>query len=293
MTHKLRLISSVLVLSLALSTTAIQATNLEKEIVSYKPVGETRTGIPLPKKVEGTLLIPTDAAKPYPAVVIVHGSGGVDGRGAFYAKALNEAGIATFEIWMFAPGKRPRSTGDTWPHVYGALMYLTQRDDFDPKRIGVMGFSWGGANSLQTVNKELTNRFTGGRAAFAGHVPLYPPCYAFELKRWKDFLSGVWTGAPIMFLAGGRDDYDADGGAACRAFSQSLPAVKRDVLEMTIYPNATHKWDDQKWSQSYSFYDEYAYKGEGGRVRIVPRRTVANLSRKAAVDFFSGIFAIK
>ncbi len=173
MTTKLNPISYVLGLSLVLSTAAIHAAKLEKETVSYKPVGETRTGIPLPKKVEGTLLTPTDAEKPYPAIVIVHGSGGVDGRGAFYAKALNETGIATFEIWMFAPGKRPRSTADTWPHVYGALMYLTQRDDFDPKRIGVMGFSWGGTNSLQTVNQALTDRFTGGQAAFAGHAPLY------------------------------------------------------------------------------------------------------------------------
>jgi dienelactone hydrolase len=185
MTPRLNPISYVFGLFVILNMAATYAAKLEKEIVSYKPIGETRTGIPLPEKVKGTLLTPMDVAKPYPAVVIVHGSGGVDGRGAFYAKALNEAGIATFEIRMFAPGKRPRSTGDTWPHVYGALMYLTQRKDFDSKRIGVMGFSWGGANSLQTVNKELTDKYTGGQAAFAGHVPIYPVCWVFESKAYK------------------------------------------------------------------------------------------------------------
>ncbi len=293
MTIKLRLISHILSLSLILSAAPIQAAKLEKEFVSYVPVGETRTGISLPEKVNGTLVVPVDLAKPYPAVVIVHGSGGVDGRGAFYAKALHEAGIATFEIWMFAPGKRPGSTGDTWPHVYGALMYLTQRDDFDPNRIGVMGFSWGGANSLQTVNKELTDRFTGGRAAFAGHAPLYPPCWAFGLKGWKDLLAGAWTGAPVLFLAGGKDDYDADGGAACRAFNQGLSAEKKVLFKMTIYPNATHKWDDQKRGKPYSFYDEYAYIGEGGQVRIVPKRSVAKQSRAAVVRFFSELFSIR
>ncbi len=104
MTPRLNSILNVVGLSLVLSTTAIHAAQFEKEMVSYKPVGETRTGIPLPKKVEGLLLTPTNAEKPYPAVVIVHGSGGVDGRGAFYAKALNEAEIATFEIWMFDRG---------------------------------------------------------------------------------------------------------------------------------------------------------------------------------------------
>jgi dienelactone hydrolase len=293
MTPRLNSILNVVGLSLVLSTTAIHAAQFEKEMVSYKPVGETRTGIPLPKKVEGLLLTPTNAEKPYPAVVIVHGSGGVDGRGAFYAKALNEAGIATFEIWMFARGKRPRSTGDTWPHVYGALMYLSQRDDFDPKRIGVTGFSWGGANSLETVNKALTDRFTGGKAAFAGHAPLYPVCWAFKKKRWKDLLAGAWTGAPVLFLAGGKDDYNADGGAACRAFNQSLPAEKRDVFEMTIYPDATHKWDDQRRGQPYSFYEKYAYSGKGGRVRIVPSRIVSEQSREAVVSFFSDLFAIQ
>ncbi|MCP4215637.1 MAG: hypothetical protein GY765_13365, partial [bacterium] len=156
-----------------------------------------------------------------------------------------------------------------------------------------MGFSWGGANSLQTVNKELTDRFTGGRAAFAGHAPLYPPCWAFGLKGWKDFLAGAWTGAPVLFLAGGKDDYDADGGAACRAFYKSLSAEKKAGFEMTIYPKATHKWDDQKWGRPYSFYDEYAHIGEGGQVRIVPKRSVAKQSREAVVRFFNELFGDK
>lgn len=290
MTPRLNPISYVFGLFVILNMAATYAAKLEKEIVSYKPIGETRTGIPLPEKVKGTLLTPMDVAKPYPAVVIVHGSGGVDGRGAFYAKALNEAGIATFEIRMFAPGKRPRSTGDTWPHVYGALMYLTQRKDFDSKRIGVMGFSWGGANSLQTVNKELTDKYTGGQAAFAGHVPIYPVCWVFESKAYKELLVGAWTGAPVLFMAGGKDDYDADGAAGCRAFEQSLSAEKRDIFDMTIYPNATHKWDDQKWDRPYSFYDEYSYNGEGGQVRIIPNKTVAKRSREAVVRFFSAVF---
>lgn len=36
------------------------------------------------------------------AVLICHGSDGVDGRGGYYAPALNEAGLATLEIDMWA-----------------------------------------------------------------------------------------------------------------------------------------------------------------------------------------------
>lgn len=39
-------------------------------------------------------------------MLILHGSGGVDGRGAFYAQALQDAGIATLEITIFRPGGR-------------------------------------------------------------------------------------------------------------------------------------------------------------------------------------------
>lgn len=51
-----------------------------------------------------------------PAVLILHGSNGVDGRGAFYAKALQEAGIATLEITMFqrrasAKARGPKARG--------------------------------------------------------------------------------------------------------------------------------------------------------------------------------------
>jgi hypothetical protein len=57
-------------------------------------------------------------------VLILHGSGGVDGRGAFYAKALQEAGIATLEITMFQPHGRPREGQKAnMPHV--GLRHLT------------------------------------------------------------------------------------------------------------------------------------------------------------------------
>ena len=60
-------------------------------------------------EVSGRFGIPAGSAQKTPAVLILHGSGGVDGRGAFYAKALQEAGIATLEITMFPPGGRPKN----------------------------------------------------------------------------------------------------------------------------------------------------------------------------------------
>src|SRR6202008_1576556 len=44
-----------------------------------------------------------------PALLILPGSAWVDGRGAFYPSALQEAGVATLEIVMFQSPGRPRA----------------------------------------------------------------------------------------------------------------------------------------------------------------------------------------
>ena len=59
-----------------------------------------RTAAPVALIVSGKLRLPFDGDGA--AVVICHGSDGVDGRGDFYAPALNAAGIATLEIDMWA-----------------------------------------------------------------------------------------------------------------------------------------------------------------------------------------------
>ena len=112
--------------------------------------GAVAEGYPKIAEVTGYLVFPTQEAKgKVPAVVILHGSGGIDGRGEFHAKALNAAGIATLEVFMFTSGNRPRDGScSNFTHVYGALNYLANRPDIDPQHIGVMGFSWGGGLSL-------------------------------------------------------------------------------------------------------------------------------------------------
>ena len=79
------------------------------------------------EKVDGHFGRPSANTAKVPAVLILHGSGGIDGRGAYYAKALQDAGIATLEITMFAPGGRPRSgTKATMPFAAAALKWLLQ-----------------------------------------------------------------------------------------------------------------------------------------------------------------------
>jgi len=271
----------LVVLSLLLAGVAF-AQGTTKTRVTY-PAPTTELTIP------GTLLMPAGSG-PVPAVVIAHGSGGVDGRGEYHAQALNRAGIATLEIDMWAPRGlrggpqgRPRRLSETFPDVYGALKFLAARADVDPQRIGIMGFSWGGALAVATASARLTEQFTGGREKFAAHVGFYPTCWLF-LPRAADF---AMTGAPVKILVGDKDDYDAPD--ACQRLLDALPADSKSHVALSVYPGGYHGWDG---SRSVNFYDPNAALGKGGQVRFVPDGKLAERSRRETVEFFTQAFGI-
>ncbi len=89
------------------------------------------------------------------AVVLVHGTTGIDMRGAFYRQPILNAGIAIFEV-DFKTGiytsasDRPRN--ETFlPLAFAALKELRKLPAIDPKRIGIMGFSMGGGVTIRTA----------------------------------------------------------------------------------------------------------------------------------------------
>ena len=118
--------------------------------------------------VSATLEMPETATRPVPAVVVLHGSGGIDGRGEFHAKALRKVGYATLEVFMFEPGNRFKEGHiSTLTHDYGALAYLEGRRDIIPAKIGALGFSCSvipssGARSRERIlrSASMTSRLT-------------------------------------------------------------------------------------------------------------------------------------
>ena len=69
-------------------------------------------------RVVGDLRIPHLDQNRLPAVLILNSSPGFDGRGAFYAVALNSAGLATLEVDMFQGKGLPGTPRHNPPHVY-------------------------------------------------------------------------------------------------------------------------------------------------------------------------------
>ncbi len=263
------------------------AEGIRSSRVSYQ-IGGTGTTLPA-QTIRGRLNIPA-SDKPVPAVVLLHGSAGVDGRGAFHAAGLNAAGIATFEIEMFSSGGRPsRGLFATVPHSIGALFYLADRPEIDPKRIGSMGFSWGGGMAILNTMQRTTAVPQRPDVRYVANVAFYPVCYVFSPSTpgGPKITVGRMTGAQLLVLAGEKDDYDTPD--ACERFRNDLEPDQRKDVTVEIFPGATHKWDG---GRNEIFNDIVARNGAGGVVRITADRELAARSRAMSVAFFRKHFGM-
>jgi uncharacterized protein len=247
----------------------------------------------------GRLQIPTDMSTPeatekamhskVPAVVIVHGTGGMDAKGPMYAQALNAAGIATLEIDLWSPrgltggwNGRPKHVKETLPDAFGALEYLASLPRIDAQHIGIMGFSWGGVVSMLTADTTYAEQMAPPNLRFAAHMPYYPICYSYNRVpgyRFKDL-----TGAPIYILTGADDKYDNDA-TMCDKQVAALPVAVRAQVRVRVYPHAEHGFNNLDRARSYM--DPYHYQGRGGLGRSAPNVAAREDSVVQTVQFFT------
>jgi uncharacterized protein len=265
---------------------------IREPVARHAYVSFPALGSPTPLRVAGRLGLPTKAEGKVPAVVLAHGSGGVDSRGSFHAEALHEAGIATLELDMWsarglsggAEG-RPKTVMETLPDAYGALKFLSEHPSIDASRIGIMGFSWGGVMAMLTATRKYAAGAEPGQQ-FVAHAPFYPVCWVYNRVPGYELVE--LTGAPVFLQAGEADQYDNPD--SCQKLVDSLGAAERPLVALTVYPGATHAWD--RLEPALQVSDPYAHTGQGGTVDIVPSPEMARTSRKAAVDFFEKAFGL-
>lgn len=245
---------------------------------------------PAPLLVCGMLRLPStgNGRSEGAAVVICHGSDGVDGRGEFYAAALNDAGIATLEIDMWAArgtsrgaAARPGSPIDTLPDAFGALAFLADQPEVDGDRVGVLGFSWGGVVSLLSTRSDCATAY-GGKRRFAAHAANYPVCWAFH--KIPAFSLEARTDAPILIQTGDADTYDAPG-AGQRLIDVLRQQAGGGSAQGVAYADATHGFDRDLPTQVIN--DPFAHEGAGGPVTMAYHRVAARAARAAVVSFFS------
>src|ERR1700741_2613407 len=240
------------------------------------------------KEVSGRFGRPGTTAK-VPAVLILHGSAGVDGRGAFYASALQEAGVATLEIVMFQSRGRPRAGhGATMPHAAAALKWLAARPDVNAERLGVMGFSWGGVMSVLIASELVQERLGEGVPKPAAFAAFYPVCS--NMARFLSNAQHPFFGAhqrmsatPMLIHIGTRDDYE-EGPQPCDKFVAMWPEAARSRATVRNVEGATHGFDSRFGGRE--FFDEFAHGGRGGTVTVHASPKEAAEARQAVVRFF-------
>lgn len=195
----------------------------------------------------GTLVLPAGASaqKPVPAVVLVHGSGGLaPGREANYAALLAANGFAAIYIDYFRPRGITAATpyiaklmgvteSDAAADAYGALRALAAHPSIDAKRVAIMGFSYGGMATRIALDARVRASVAPDLPPFAAHLDYYGPCF-------QDFGTRQTTGAPLLSLRGGEDA--SNDLAACAEREAQLRAAGSEVGSV-IYARAGHAWE--------------------------------------------------
>jgi dienelactone hydrolase len=195
-----------------------------------------------PVVVAGELRIPQPGTSRLPAVILVHGSGGVGSNVDVWSQELNRIGIATLILDSFTARKIVSTVNDQTQlgrlamivDSYRALELLARHPRVDPARIAIMGFSRGGQAVLYASLRRFQRMHGPTDATFAAYVPFYPVCNT-------TFIDDTDVGdRPIRLFHGMADDYVPIG--PCRGYVARLRAAGRDV-QLTEYAGAHHAFD--------------------------------------------------
>lgn len=189
----------------------------------------------------GELRLPFGASGRVPAVILIHGSGGIGSGPDMWARVLNEAGIAAFILDSFS-GRGIVSTVEDQDQLnslsmtvdaYRALDVLAAHPRIRPDRIAVWGFSKGAVPAVYAAVERFRASF-GTQNRFVAHVGFYTPCnVAYD----KDEAMG---GAPVRLYHGSSDDYVNP--AACRTLVSRLKPSGVDIA-LTEYADSQHGFD--------------------------------------------------
>lgn len=141
----------------------------------------------------------------------------------------------------FSYDSRPESLNEVTVRpldAYGALAWLRTRSDVVGDRVGLQGWSNGGSASLATMAQPSAPGVVSPTpiTGFRGALVLYPAC---GLK--GQFEQGLFPYAPVRVFQGAADEEVSP--KRCADLVDKSRALGGDI-ELTLYPGATHDFDD-------------------------------------------------
>ena len=235
--------------------------------------------------IEAELFFPPAGTEPFPAVVLMHGSGGRGARLDRYARTLNDEGFAAVVLDSFGPrgvrtigGRQEQvSTASMIGDVYALLEILDSHPRIDGARVAIVGFSKGGSVAMLSADEKVRKNLAKGDRRFAAHVAFYPGC-VIKLKQVES------TGSPLLVLLGAYDSYTP--AEQCERYIARMRAADFPVQSIT-YANAHHGWDSdypvRKSSFDFSYGDCEVEVDEKGRGLDGKTGAVINTRDRAAV----------
>ena len=218
-----------------------------QNILNRGSYGETQT-------ISGTLNFPANAPdKNVPAVILLHGGGGISTPQAHWIKTLNSIGLATFMVdsnWARRnchKDKKNKSFKVGGPYcngthrgmlrivdAYRALELLSKHPRIDSTRIGCLGTSLGGVGCLYQSVKRFQKMWGTPGIEFAASVPMYPVC----TTKWKE--DDVMSDEPIRIHIGELDQYGS--AESCVKYVERLRTKGKDIT-VTVYPGVHHTFE--------------------------------------------------
>jgi dienelactone hydrolase len=188
-------------------------------------------------------------AGPHPAIVMMHGCGGLRGRDGRptarhqdWAERFAARGFVVLHVDSFAArGLREicsqsqrgiRTSVERAQDAYAALRFLQARPDIRPDAIVLLGWSNGGNTVLWTMASDNAARPVTLVQDYAAAVAFYPGCRSLAERRRG------WTPvAPLLVLVGDADDWTP--AEPCLRLAEKTGAAMR----LLLYPGALHDFD--------------------------------------------------
>lgn len=198
----------------------------------------------MPASVWGYLRLPSESTEHFPAVILVHGCGGVEPNTEGWVTQLNRINIATFVLDSFTgrgireicTGRQLMNTDSMLVDVYTALALLVSHPRIDPQRIALMGFSYGGRVVLwASLIRFQRTWMTSQGNQFAAYLAFYPASCYIHL-----FNEDQVVDRPIRIFHGSADDYTPIN--QCRRYVDRMRQAGRDI-SLIEYPGAYHGFD--------------------------------------------------
>jgi dienelactone hydrolase len=197
-----------------------------------------------PTMIAGELRIPKPGTDRLPAVVLVHGSGGVGFNSGMWEGELNKAGFATFVTDSFTgrgitstiADQSQLSSYTMMNDAFAALVVLGKHPRIDPNKIAVMGFSKGAVPSLYASMNRFQSAYASEGATFAAYIGFYTPCNTTLIDDEKV------SAKPIRLYHGIADDWVPIG--PCRDYVARLKKAGANI-DLVEYPGAYHAFDVQ------------------------------------------------